>query len=176
MLAHGAPKLTSDERCFIDEECERLAELVNDWEVTTLVQDLPEAAWRYIKESGFLGMIIGKQHSGMAFSAYAHSQVVMKLASRSPTAAVSVLVPNSLGPAELPLHYGTESQKSRDLPRLARGEDIPCFALTSPYAGSDAAAIPDVGIVCREGAVLRASRRPRRKAGRAFGDGQVPRD
>lgn len=150
LLAHGAPKLTADERRFIDEDCERLAELVNDWEVTTVLQDLPEAAWRYIKDNGFLGMIIGKEHGGMAFSAYAHSQVVMKLASRSSTAAVSVLVPNSLGPAELLLHYGTESQQSHYLPRLARGLDIPCFALTSPYAGSDAAAIPDVGIVCRE--------------------------
>ncbi len=105
-------------------------------------------AWAYIKEQGFLGMIIPKRYGGRAFSAYAHSQVIMKLATHS-SAAVSVMVPNSLGPAELLLHYGTEAQKDYYLPRLARGDEIPCFALTSPYAGSDAAAIPDVGIVCR---------------------------
>ena len=102
-----------------------------------------------MKEKGFLGMIIPKQYGGLEFSAYAHSQVVTKLSTRCAATAVSVMVPNSLGPAELLLHYGTEEQKNHYLPRLARGLDIPCFALTSPWAGSDAASIPDQGIVCR---------------------------
>ena len=110
---------------------------------------LSPEAWKYMKEKGFLGMIIPKQYGGLEFSAYAHSQVVTKLSTRCAATAVSVMVPNSLGPAELLLHYGTEEQKSHYLPRLARGLDIPCFALTSPWAGSDAASIPDQGIVCR---------------------------
>jgi acyl-CoA dehydrogenase len=149
LLAHGAPMLTPEEQSFIDIECARLCELSNDWDTTAIWQDLSPEAWAYIKEQGFLGMIIPKRYGGKAFSAYAHSQVIMKLATHSSAAAVSVMVPNSLGPAELLLHYGTEAQKNHYLPRLARGDDIPCFALTSPYAGSDAAAIPDVGIVCR---------------------------
>ncbi|SAL82827.1 Acyl-CoA dehydrogenase [Caballeronia arvi] len=149
LLAHGAPTLTQEEQTFIDDECARLCELSNDWDTTAIWQDLSPEAWAYIKEHGFLGMIIPKRYGGKAFSAYAHSQVIMKLATHSSAAAVSVMVPNSLGPAELLLHYGTEEQKDHYLPRLARGDDIPCFALTSPYAGSDAAAIPDVGIVCR---------------------------
>ncbi|CAN7386812.1 acyl-CoA dehydrogenase [Trinickia sp. LjRoot230] len=149
LLALGPPMLSDEERSFIDKECERLAELVDDWEITTVLQDLSQPAWQYIKTQGFLGMIIGKDDGGRAFSAYAHSQVIMKLASRSSTAAVSVMVPNSLGPAELLLHYGTPEQKAHYLPRLACGDDIPCFALTSPYAGSDAAAIPDIGIICK---------------------------
>ncbi|MDR5779665.1 acyl-CoA dehydrogenase [Caballeronia sp. LZ065] len=149
LLAHGAPTLTAEERSFIDNECAHLCELANDWDTTAVWQDLSPQAWRYVKEQGFLGMIIPKRYGGKAFSAYAHSQVIMKLSTHSSAAAVSVMVPNSLGPAELLLHYGTEEQKNHYLPRLARGEEIPCFALTSPYAGSDAAAIPDVGIVCR---------------------------
>ncbi|AQG99034.1 acyl-CoA dehydrogenase [Burkholderia sp. KK1] len=149
LLAHGAPALTPEEQSFIDHECARLCELSNDWDTTAIWQDLSPQAWTYIKEQGFLGMIIPKRYGGKAFSAYAHSQVIMKLSTHSSAAAVSVMVPNSLGPAELLLHYGTDAQKDHYLPRLARGDDIPCFALTSPYAGSDAAAIPDVGIVCR---------------------------
>ena len=108
----------------------------------------PEA-WDYVKSHGFLGLIIPRAFGGKAFSAAAHSAIVAKLATRCSAASVSVMVPNSLGPAELLLHYGTEAQKTHYLPRLARGEEIPCFALTNPYAGSDAAAIQDVGIVCR---------------------------
>ncbi|TKC81658.1 acyl-CoA dehydrogenase [Trinickia terrae] len=148
LLAHGPATLSAAEQAFIDNECTRLCDLANDWDSTEIWQDLPPAAWRYLKEQGFLGMIIPERYGGKGFSAYAHSQVVMKLASRSSAAAVSVMVPNSLGPAELLMHYGTEEQKNHYLPRLARGDEIPCFALTSPYAGSDAAAIPDVGIVC----------------------------
>ncbi|AKM32406.1 acyl-CoA dehydrogenase [Pandoraea faecigallinarum] len=144
-----APALSADEQAFMDNEVEHLCDLSNDWESTQVWQDLPPKAWQYAKDAGFLGMIIPKRYGGLEFSAYAHSQVVMKLASRCSAAAVSVMVPNSLGPAELLLHYGTEAQKNYYLPRLAKGEEIPCFALTSPYAGSDAAAIPDVGIVCR---------------------------
>jgi acyl-CoA dehydrogenase len=104
--------------------------------------------WKFVKERGFLGMIIPREYGGLGFSAYAHSQVVQKISTRSGTAAVTVLVPNSLGPGELLLHYGTDAQKRHYLPRLAKGLEIPCFALTNPYAGSDAASIPDYGVVC----------------------------
>lgn len=149
LLAHGPPVLSDEERAFVDTECATLADLANDWETTARWQDLSPQAWQYIKHQGFLGMIIDKRFGGKGFSAFAHSQVVMKLASRCSAATVSVMVPNSLGPAELLLHYGTDEQKAYYLPRLARGEEIPCFALTNPYAGSDAAAIPDLGIVCK---------------------------
>ncbi|MBL8432949.1 MAG: acyl-CoA dehydrogenase, partial [Dechloromonas sp.] len=123
--------------------------LVDDWKVTHELYDLPNEAWRYIKDKGFLGMIIPKKYGGLEFSAYAHSQVVTKLSTRSSALSVSVMVPNSLGPAELLLHYGTEEQKNHYLPRLARGIEVPAFALTSPWAGSDAASIPDTGVVCK---------------------------
>ncbi|MGN8107382.1 acyl-CoA dehydrogenase [Paraburkholderia sp. 22098] len=149
LLGYGPATLTAEEQAFLDNECEQLCDLANDWETTMVWQDLSPQAWQFVKERGFLGMIIPKRYGGKQFSAYAHSQVIMKLATRCSAAAVSVMVPNSLGPAELLMHYGTEEQKNHYLPRLARGEEIPCFALTSPYAGSDAAAIPDVGIVCK---------------------------
>src|ERR1700761_5574561 len=149
LLSYGPATLSAEEQSFLDVECEQLCDLANDWETTMVWQDLSPQTWQYIKERGFLGMIIPKQYGGKQFSAYAHSQVIMKLATRCSAAAVSVMVPNSLGPAELLMHYGTEEQKNYYLPRLARGIEIPCFALTSPYAGSDAAAIPDVGIVCK---------------------------
>ena len=149
LLGLGAPTLTPEERAFIDTECTQLCDLANDWETTAVWQDLSPDTWQFIKSKGFLGMIIPKQYGGKQFSAYAHSQVIMKLATRCSAAAVSVMVPNSLGPAELLMHYGTEAQKNHYLPRLARGDEIPCFALTSPYAGSDAAAIPDIGVVCK---------------------------
>src|SRR5450830_1946496 len=147
LLAHTAPALNAEERHFLDYDVERLCEMVNDWD-TQQGQDLPPQAWAYIKQRGFLGMIIPKQYGGKQFSAYMHSQVVMKLSTRCSALAVTVMVPNSLGPAELLLHYGTDEQKNHYLPRLAAGLEIPCFALTSPYAGSDAAAIPDHGVVC----------------------------
>ncbi|MFM0217341.1 acyl-CoA dehydrogenase [Paraburkholderia caledonica] len=149
LLGYGPATLTAEEQAFLDNECDQLCDLANDWETTMVWQDLSPQAWQFVKERGFLGMIIPKRYGGKQFSAYAHSQVIMKLATRCSAAAVSVMVPNSLGPAELLMHYGTEEQKNHYLPRLARGEEIPCFALTSPYAGSDAAAIPDVGIVCK---------------------------
>ncbi|WP_275760663.1 acyl-CoA dehydrogenase [Ralstonia pseudosolanacearum] len=149
LRAAPAPRLTPEEQAFLDVETEKLCDLANDWESTQVWQDLSPEAWAYAKQAGFLGMIIPRAYGGKGFSAYAHSQVVMKLATRCSAAAVSVMVPNSLGPAELLLHYGTDTQKAYYLPRLARGEEIPCFALTNAYAGSDAAAIPDVGVVCR---------------------------
>lgn len=148
---HGypVPKLTPEEQSFLDNECAEACRLVDDWKVTHELYDLPNEAWRYIKDKGFLGMIIPKKYGGLEFSAYAHSQVVTRLSTRSSALAVSVMVPNSLGPAELLLHYGTEAQKNHYLPRLAKGIEVPAFALTSPWAGSDAASIPDSGVVCK---------------------------
>ncbi len=149
LLALPAPKLSSEEQAFLDGPVEHLCALLDDWHITHERADLPPEAWRFIKEQRFFGMIIPKSFGGLEFSALAHSSVVMKIASRSITAAVTVMVPNSLGPAELLLRYGTDAQKDHYLPRLARGEDVPCFALTGPEAGSDASSIPDIGIVCR---------------------------
>ena len=149
LLAYPVPKLTEEEQAFLDNEVEQACALVDDWKVTTELNDLSSEAWTYIKEKGFLGMIIPKSYGGLGFSAYAHSQVVTKLSTRCSALSVSVMVPNSLGPAELLLHYGTEEQKNHYLPRLAKGLEIPAFALTSPWAGSDAASIPDFGVVCK---------------------------
>ncbi|HTR58651.1 MAG TPA: acyl-CoA dehydrogenase [Casimicrobiaceae bacterium] len=147
-LATPASKLSAEEQRFLDRECEELCGMVSDWETTHVYKDLPPPVWQFIKDKGFLGMIIPREYGGLGFSAYAHSQVVVKLASRCSAAVVTVMVPNSLGPGELLLHYGTDEQKRFFLPRLAKGLEIPCFALTNPHAGSDAAAIPDHGIVC----------------------------
>jgi acyl-CoA dehydrogenase len=140
-------RLTDLEQNFLEGPTETLCEMLDDWHISHEVKDLPPKIWDFIKQSGMFGMIIPKSYGGLGFSAYAHSQVVMKIASRSITAAVTVMVPNSLGPAKLLLHYGTEAQKERYLRRLASGEEIPCFALTNPHAGSDAGAIPDRGVV-----------------------------
>ena len=147
LLATAKTELTADEQHFLDHDVETLCAMVSDWETTNVYKDLPPEVWQYIREHGFLGMIIPKEYGGLGFSAYAHSQVVSKLSTRSGTVAVSVLVPNSLGPGELLLRYGTDEQRRYYLPRLARGIEIPCFALTNPQAGSDAAAIPDWGVV-----------------------------
>jgi acyl-CoA dehydrogenase len=149
LLAYPQPKLTAVEQCFLDNECEALCAMTRDWDTTLIHHDLPPEVWTYIKEKGFLGMIIPKRYGGLEFSALAHSAVVQKLSTHCSAAAVSVMVPNSLGPAELLLHYGTEAQKDYYLPRLAKGLEIPAFALTNPQAGSDAASIPDLGIVCK---------------------------
>jgi acyl-CoA dehydrogenase len=143
------PKLSDEEQAFLDGPVEELCTMIDDWNITHERRDLPPEVWRFLKEKGFFGMIIPKRYGGLEFSAQGHSAVVMKVASASMTAAVTVMVPNSLGPAELLLHYGTEAQKDYYLPRLARGEEIPCFALTGPEAGSDAGAMPDRGVVCR---------------------------
>jgi acyl-CoA dehydrogenase len=147
LLDYPACKLTPREEAFLEGPVETLCHMLDDWHITHEAKDLSPETWAFIKQSGLFGMIIPESHGGLGFSAYAHSQVVMKLASRSVTAAVTVMVPNSLGPAKLLLHYGTEAQKARYLGQLARGEEIPCFALTSPQAGSDAGAIPDTGVV-----------------------------
>ena len=147
--AYPQPRLSPAEIAFLDNEVEQVCAMCNDWDTAHVYQDLPPAVWQFVKDKGFLGMIIPKKYGGLEFSAYLHSQVVMKLGSRSCTLAVSVMVPNSLGPAELLIHYGTEEQKNYYLPRLAKGIDVPAFALTNPMAGSDAAAIPDFGVVCK---------------------------
>jgi acyl-CoA dehydrogenase len=148
LLSFPKPALSSEERAFLDGPVEELCRIADDWEITHERCDLPPHVWQSIKDNGFLGMIIPKQYGGLGFSALAHSAVIMKLMTRSGTAAVSVMVPNSLGPAELLLHYGTQAQKDYYLPRLAKGLEMPCFALTSPEAGSDAGNIPDFGVVC----------------------------
>lgn len=140
--------LSQRERGFLDGPVEELCRMLNEWDVVQYA-DLPPDAWDFVKRHRFFGMIIPEEYGGLGFSAAAHSAVIVKLASRSITAAVTVMVPNSLGPAELLLHYGTEVQKRHYLPRLATGEEIPCFALTGPEAGSDAAATQSIGIVCR---------------------------
>ena len=149
LLSAKAPQLTAEEQAFIDGPCEELCRMIDDWDITHRRADLPPQVWDFLKRKGFFAMIIPKSYGGLGFSAYAHSCVLVKLASRSATCSSTVAVPNSLGPAELLLHYGTEEQKNHYLPRLARGEDVPCFALTGPRAGSDAASIPDTGVVCR---------------------------
>ncbi len=147
-LANPAPRLTEAEQAFLDGPVETLCRMLDDWRISHELVDLPPEVWRYIEEQGFFGMIIPREYGGLGFSALAHSAVVVKLTTRSITAAITVMVPNSLGPAELLLHYGTEAQKRHYLPRLARGEELPCFALTGPLAGSDAASLPDTGVVC----------------------------
>lgn len=149
MLTIAKPALTEEEQSFVDNETEELCSMLDDWDIVHKRKDLPPEVWQFIKDKGFLGMIIPKEYGGKGFSALAHSTVVTKIATRSGSAAVTVMVPNSLGPGELLLHYGTQEQKDHYLPRLAKGEEIPCFALTSPVAGSDAGAIPDKGIVCK---------------------------
>jgi acyl-CoA dehydrogenase len=148
LLAYPKAQLSEEEQAFLDGPTEELCAMVNDFEVGQTL-DLPPAAWAHIKQHGFFALIIPKQYGGKGFSAYAHSQIAMKLATRSGDLASTVMVPNSLGPAELLLHYGTDEQRQHYLPRLACGDDIPCFALTGPLAGSDAGAMPDVGIICK---------------------------
>jgi len=146
----AVPSLTEAEQAFIDGPVEQLCDMLDDWQIHHQLRDLPAPVWQFIKEHRFFGMIIPESYGGLAFSAYAHSRVLQKIASRSGATAVTVMVPNSLGPAELLLAYGTEAQKDYYLPRLARGEEVPCFALTAPEAGSDAGGMTDHGIVCEQ--------------------------
>ncbi|MDH5377752.1 MAG: acyl-CoA dehydrogenase, partial [Gammaproteobacteria bacterium] len=150
MLRIQPAKLSKEEQDFIDGPVEELCAMVNDFEINQELNDLPPEVWTYLKKNKFLGMIVPKEYGGLGFSAYANSCVVMKIASRSIATAVSVMVPNSLGPAELLHRYGTKEQKDYYMPKLAIGEEVPCFALTSPEAGSDASSIPDFGIVCKQ--------------------------
>lgn len=145
-----APRLSQEEQAFIDGPVETLCRMLDDWKINRELKDLPPEVWQYIRDQRFLSMIIPKEYGGLDFSAQGNAAVVTKISTRSLTAAVSVMVPNSLGPGELLMHFGTEAQKNQYLPRLARGEEIPCFALTSPQAGSDAASMPDEGVVCKK--------------------------
>jgi len=149
LMSFPAPKLSDEEQAFLDGPCEELCEMLDDWEICHELADMPREVWDYIIENRFFAMIIPKQYGGLEFSAYANAMVIAKLASRSPTASSTVGVPNSLGPAELLLHYGTDEQKNHYLPGLAAGTEIPCFALTSPEAGSDAASLIDSGVICK---------------------------
>lgn len=142
------PHLTDEEQAFLDGPVEEACRMANDFAITHELADLPPELWAYLKQHRFFAMIIKKEYGGLEFSAYAQARVLQKLAGVSGILAITVGVPNSLGPGELLQHYGTEEQKDHYLPRLARGEEIPCFALTSPEAGSDAGAIPDTGVVC----------------------------
>ena len=142
--------LTVEEQAFVDGPVEELCHMLNSWEITHNDADLNPETWEFLKQNRFFGMIIPKEYGGLGFSAMAHRAVLQKISSVCAVAASTVAVPNSLGPGELLLHYGTEEQKNHFLPRLARGEDIPCFGLTGPTAGSDATSIPDYGIVCKQ--------------------------
>lgn len=143
------PQLTAEEQAFIDNEVNDFCGMLDEWDIHHNRKDLSPEAWQYLKDKGFFGLIIPKEFGGRDFSPYAQSRVMSKIASRSITAAVTAMVPNSLGPGELLMKYGTEEQKQRWLPGLAKGVEIPCFGLTGPEAGSDAGSIPDVGIVCK---------------------------
>ena len=148
---HAIPvsTLSAEEQAFMDGPVEEVCRMVNDWEVTHERADLSPEVWQYLKDNKFFAMIIKKKYGGLEFSAYAQSCVLQKLCGASAVLASTVGVPNSLGPGELLQHYGTDEQKDYYLPRLAVGKEIPCFALTSPEAGSDAGSIPDFGIVCK---------------------------
>ncbi|ORM65681.1 acyl-CoA dehydrogenase [Pantoea rodasii] len=146
--SYPQPRLTEEEQAFLEGPVEEACRMANDFQITHELADLPPELWAYLKQHRFFAMIIKKEYGGLEFSAYAQARVLQKLAGVSGILAITVGVPNSLGPGELLQHYGTDEQKDHYLPRLARGDEIPCFALTSPEAGSDAGAIPDTGVVC----------------------------
>ena len=150
LLDLPAPKISAEEQAFLDGPVEQLCGMLDDHRICNVDKDLTPETWRFIKERGFFGMMISKEYGGSAFSNMGHAAVILKIASRSISAALTVMIPNSVGPGKLLLKYGTEAQKDHWLPKLARGEEIPCFALTGPEAGSDAGAIPDIGVVCRD--------------------------
>ncbi len=149
LMALPAPRLTAEEQAFLDGPTEELCRISDDWQITHELADMPPNVWAFIKQHRFFAMIIPKRYGGLEFSPIAVAAVLAKLSSRSAVVSSTVGVPNSLGPAELLLHYGTEEQRERYLPRLATGEEIPCFALTGPRVGSDAASLPDTGVVCK---------------------------
>lgn len=149
LLSTPAPAVSVEEQAFLDGPVEELCALLDDWKITHELGDLPPEVWAFIKAQGFFAMIIPKAYGGLEFSNVAVSQVLVKIATRSSTAASIISVPNSLGPAELLLRYGTDEQRNRYLPALATGEAVPCFALTAPTAGSDAGSITDTGVVCK---------------------------
>jgi len=143
------PTLKEEEQAFLDNQVETLCAMLDDWDMVHNLHDMSPAVWEYLKKEKFLGLAIPKEYGGHGFSTLAHSNIVTKIASRSASAAISVMVPNALGPGEFLRHFGTTAQKQYYLPRLANGEEIPAFALTSPEAGSDAGSIPDTGVVCK---------------------------
>lgn len=149
LLAYPSAKLTDEEAAFLNGPVDELCAMIDDWKVTWEWRDLPPEVWEFIRRNKFLGMIIPKEFGGLGFSPFAHSEVIRKISSRSVTAAVTVMVPNSLGPGELLLKFGTREQQNKWLPGLAEGREIPCFGLTSPEAGSDAASMVDTGVVCK---------------------------
>jgi acyl-CoA dehydrogenase len=149
IFAEKYPSLSKDEKSFIDNEVEELCRISDDEEIYSK-GDLPPKVWKYLKENRFFGMIIPKEYGGLEFSAFGHSSVIEKLSSRSAPLAITAMVPNSLGPAELLLNYGTKEQREYYLPRLASGVDIPCFALTEANAGSDAASISSFGVLFKD--------------------------
>jgi acyl-CoA dehydrogenase len=149
LLEIPATELTDEEQAFLDGPVEELCAMLDDWHINRELNDLPQAVWTFLKDNNFFGMIIPKHYGGLAFSPRGQSEVVLKIATRCPAAAITVMVPNSIGPAELLMHYGTEEQKDHFLPRLANGRELPAFALTNPHAGSDAGSMPDTGVVCR---------------------------
>ncbi|KJC61516.1 acyl-CoA dehydrogenase [Bradyrhizobium sp. LTSPM299] len=149
LLAFAPAKLTDEEHAFLHGPVDELCAMLDEWKINWEWRDLPPEVWDFVKRNRFFGMIIPKEFGGLGFSPYAHSEVVRKISSRSLTAAVTVMVPNSLGPGELLMRFGTKEQQERWLPRLADGRDIPCFGLTSPEAGSDAASMIDTGIICK---------------------------
>ena len=149
LLKEYWPQLSTQEQAFVEGPVEELCEMLNPWENSHELADLPPEVWKFLKDNRFFGMIIPKEYGGLGFSALAHRAVLQKVGSVCAVAGSTVAVPNSLGPAELLVHYGTEEQKNHYLPRLAKGEEIPCFGLTGPTAGSDATSIPDTGIICK---------------------------
>jgi len=149
LLKQPKPELSVEEQAFLDGPVEELCHMIDDWDITHVRADLPPEVWDFLKKKKFFGMIIPKEYGGLGFSALAHSAVLQKVAGLSTTLVSTVAVPNSLGPGELLVHYGTKEQKDYYLPRLADGREVPCFALTGPYAGSDATSIPDYGVVCK---------------------------
>jgi acyl-CoA dehydrogenase len=149
LLAVKPAKLTAEEQAFMTGPVDQLCEMLDDWKINWELRDLPPEVWDFIKREKFFGMIIPKEYGGLGFSPFAHSEIVRKISSRSVVAAVTVMVPNSLGPGELLMKFGTDAQRQKWLPSLADGRDIPCFGLTSPEAGSDAASMVDSGIICK---------------------------
>ncbi len=148
LLSNGTPKLSEAEQAFLDGPVEELCKMVDSWQINHVLADIPPPVMTFIKQHKFLGMIIPEEYGGLGLSAVAQSEALSKLLGISKVVGNFIIIPNSLGPAELLLKYGTEKQKQQYLAKLASGEEIPCFALTGPLAGSDATAIPDTGIVC----------------------------
>jgi len=148
LLNYPKPALTAEEQAFLDGPVETACRMIDEWQINHVHADLPPELWQFIKTNKFFGMVIPKEYGGLGFSALAHHKVIQKLAAMSNVVSSTVGVPNSLGPGELLVHYGTQEQKDHYLPRLAAGEEVPCFGLTGPFAGSDATSIPDYGIVC----------------------------